>query len=108
MAADHFHPRRGNTGLVRKKRAQLGICLAAFRRRRNPDPQRSVRKLARDLGFRTLREYLYPERRWKTLGDPLLQQFMHIEPDWRYFAGALSWYPPSQRKYRGRRVLPLQ
>ena len=108
MTADHFHARSGNARLVRKKRAQLGVCLAAFRRRRNPDLQRAIRKLARDFGFRTLRQHLYPQRRWKALGDPLLEQLMHTEPDWRYFAGSLSWYPPEQRKFRRRRTLPLQ
>ncbi len=93
MAADDFYLGGGNSGFPRKERAKLGIRLASLWRRGHPDLQRAVRQLAHDFGFRTLRDYLYPEHRRAPLGETLFEELMHgtapgaIAPWWDYIEG---------------------
>ncbi len=76
MPTNDFHFRLRYANLARKKRAQLGVCLAALRRGGDPDFQRTVRELARNFGFRTLRGYLHRKRRRWPLREALFQELM--------------------------------
>jgi hypothetical protein len=107
VSADNFNLRDRHSHFAGKKRAQLGICLAALRGRRDADLQRSVRELARDFGFRTLGRYLHPQRRRPRVSDPLLEEFMHggVRGGWRpRFAQSIelrclppAWWPNQRR-----------